>query len=261
MAVRIRVPLQRTAFVVLLLVAWEAATGGFGGSALLDPIIVARPSRAFVEIGAYAASGLLVKDVAVTLQAAAVGLLLGIVGGVAFGLLLGYARRVAETVEPVLVALNSLPRIALAPVLVIAFGLGITSKIFLAFFTVFFVIFFNTYLGIRSVDPELVKAVRVMGGGRLALARLVILPSVFGWIFAALRTSVSFALSGAVVGEFVGSTAGLGYRMVISAGLLDTDRTYAILLLLMVIAVTVVEAAKRVEDRVLRWRPAAALTA
>ena len=80
-------------------------------------------------------------------------------------------------------------------------------------------------------------------------------------IFAALRTSVSFALSGAVVGEFVGSTAGLGYRMAISTGLLDTNRTYAILLLLMAIAVTLVELAKRVEDRLLRWRPTSALVA
>jgi NitT/TauT family transport system permease protein len=256
-----RLALQRAAFVGALLLLWEAATGGFGIPPVLEPIIVARPSRAFAEIGAYAATGLLAKDLAATLQAASVGLGLGIVGGVAFGLLLAYARGVADTIEPVLVAFNSLPRIALAPVLVIAFGLGITSKIFLAFFTVFFVIFFNTYLGVRSVDPELVKAVRVMGGTRRDLARYVILPSVFSWIFAALRTSVSFALSGAVVGEFVGSTAGLGYRMVISAGLLDTDRTYAILLLLMAIAVTLVELAKRVEDRVLRWRPTSALAA
>jgi NitT/TauT family transport system permease protein len=256
-----RLALQRVAFVGALLLLWEAATGGFGIPPVLEPIIVARPSRAFAEIGAYAATGLLAKDLAATLQAASVGLGLGIVGGVAFGLLLAYARGVADTIEPVLVAFNSLPRIALAPVLVIAFGLGITSKIFLAFFTVFFVIFFNTYLGVRSVDPELVKAVRVMGGTRRDLARFVILPSVFSWIFAALRTSVSFALSGAVVGEFVGSTAGLGYRMVISAGLLDTDRTYAILLLLMAIAVTLVELAKRVEDRVLRWRPTSALAA
>jgi NitT/TauT family transport system permease protein len=99
-----------------------------------------------------------------------------------------------------------------------------------------------------------------MGGGRWDLARFVVLPSVFSWIFAALRTSVSFALSGAVVGEFVGSTSGLGYRMVISAGLLDTNRTYAILLLLMVIAVTLVEIAKRLEDRLLRWRPTALLS-
>jgi NitT/TauT family transport system permease protein len=251
---------RRLAFVGVLLLLWEAATGGFGLTPLLDPIIVARPSAAFVEIGKYAQSGLLAKDLAATLQAATIGLVLGIAGGVLLGLLLGYLHTVAETVEPVLIAFNSLPRIALAPVLIIAFGLGIASKIFLAFITVFFVIFFNTYLGIRSVDPELVKAVKVMGGGRWDLARFVVLPSVFSWIFAALRTSVSFALSGAVVGEFVGSTSGLGYRMVISAGLLDTNRTYAILLLLMAIAVTLVEVAKRVEDRLLRWRPTTLLS-
>ena len=254
----LRIAAQRLAFVALILLIWEGATGGLGVPAVLDPIIVARPSRALAEIGAYWQSGLLAKDLTATLEAALIGLILGMIGGVAFGLLLGYVRPVAETVEPVLVGFNSLPRIALAPVLIIAFGLGIASKIFLAFFTVFFVVFFNTYLGIRSVDPDLVRAVRVMGGNRRDLARLVILPSVFSWIFAALRTSVSFALSGAVVGEFVGSTAGLGYRMTIAAGLLDTNRTYAILLLLMVIAVTLVEIAKRVEDRLLRWRPSVA---
>ncbi len=256
----LRLGLRRAAFVAALLLLWEAATGGFGFVPLMNPIIVARPSSALGELVAYYGTGLLVKDLVATLLAATIGLVLGIVGGVLFGLILGYLRSVAETVEPVLIAFNSLPRIALAPVLIIAFGLGIASKIFLAFFTVFFVIFFNTYLGIRSVDPDLVKAVRVMGGGRWHLARYVVLPSVFSWIFAALRTSVSFALSGAVVGEFVGSTSGLGYRMVISAGLLDTNRTYAILLLLMTIAITLVEIAKRVEDRVLRWRPAALLS-
>ena len=123
----------------------------------------------------------------------------------------------------------------------------------------FFVVFFNTYLGIRSVDPELVKAVQVMGGTRGDLARFVVLPSVFSWIFAALRTSVSFALTGAVVGEFVGASSGLGYRLSIAAGLLDTKRVYLILLILMVFAVTLVEIAKRLEGRLLRWRPQAAL--
>ncbi len=255
-----RIALQRTVFVAALLALWELLAGGFGaGVVVLNPIIIARPSSAFAEVGSYAATGLLEKDLVATLTAAFAGLALGMLGGVLLGLALGYLQPVADTIEPVLVGLNSLPRIALAPVLVLAFGLGIASKIFVALFTVFFVIFFNTYLGIRSVDPELVKAVRVMGGGRWHLARMVILPSVFSWIFAALRTSVSFALSGAVVGEFVGSTAGLGYRMQIAVGLLDTNRVYAILLLLMVIAVTLVEIAKRVEGRLLRWRPQASL--
>jgi len=98
-----------------------------------------------------------------------------------------------------------------------------------------------------------------MGGTRGDLARFVVLPSVFSWIFAALRTSVSFALTGAVVGEFVGASSGLGYRLSIAAGLLDTKRVYLILLILMVFAVTLVEIAKRLEGRLLRWRPQAAL--
>ncbi len=259
---RIGVPLalRRILLVAAILLLWEATTGGFGKQwEVWNPIILARPSAAIAEIVAYWQSGLLAKDLALTLEASFAGLFLGMVGGVGLGLVLGYARAVAETVEPVLLALNSLPRIALAPILVLWFGLGISSKIFLSLFTVFFIVFFNTYLGIRSVDPELVRAVRVMGGGRAHLARYVVLPSVFSWIFAALRTSVSFALTGAVVGEFVGSTGGLGYRMVIAAGLLDTNRVYAILFVLMVIAVTLIEIAKRIEAYLLRWRPSSAL--
>lgn len=251
---------RRVLFVAAIFVVWEATTDGFGGQwQLWNPILLARPSAAAAEMVNYARSGLLLTDMRLTLTAAFAGLALGMAGGIGLGLALGYARPVADTVEPVLIALNSLPRIALAPILILWFGIGITSKIFLSLFTVFFIVFFNTYLGLRSVDPDLVRAVRVMGGGRVHLARFVILPSVFSWIFAALRTSVSFALTGAVVGEFVGASGGLGYRMVIAAGLLDTDRVYAILLLLMVVAVTLIELAKRVEAYLLRWRPSSAL--
>jgi NitT/TauT family transport system permease protein len=195
----------------------------------------------------------------ITLSAAFAGLLLGMLGGFLLGILLGYWRAAANVVEPIFVALNSLPRVALAPVLIIWFGLGVTSKIFLSLFTVFFVVFWNTYLGVRSVDAELVKSLRVMGAQRRQIARIVVLPSVFQWVFAALRTSVSFALTGAVVGEFIGSSAGLGYRMNIAAGLLNTPRVFGILLLLALIGALLVEAAKRVELRVLRWRPVAQL--
>lgn len=252
--------LRRTALIAGIFLVWELVTGGFGlGIVAVSPAILARPSSSFAELGPYAGSGLLWKDLSTTLTEAMVGLVFGILGGAALGLGLAYARGASEVLEPVLVSLNSLPRIAVAPILLPLFGLGIASKIALSFFTVFFVVFFNTYLGIRSVDPELVKAVLVMGGGRGHLMRLVVLPSVFSWIFAALRTSVSFALTGAVVGEFVGSSAGLGYRLNIAAGLLDTKRVYLILLILMLFSVSLVEVAKRVEGRLLRWRPTATL--
>ena len=254
--------MRRTALIVGIFILWEAITGGFGlGIVLVSPAILARPSAAFTELVPYAQSGLLWKDLSTTLSEAMLGLVFGMIGGAALGLGLAYSRGTSEVLEPVLVSLNSLPRIAVAPILLPLFGLGMASKVALSFFTVFFVVFFNTYLGIRSVDPELVKAVQVMGGDRRDLARFVVLPSVFSWIFAALRTSVSFALTGAVVGEFVGASAGLGYRLNIAAGLLDTKRVYLILLILMVFAVTLVEIAKRVEGRLLRWRPTATLGA
>src|SRR5919201_2023004 len=248
---RTGVPLavKRALVIAGLLAAWELLTGGFGG--LVEPMvnqaILPPPSMALADLVEYARSGLLARDLSATLRAAFIGLFLGIAGGLIAGLALGYWRSLADGFEPVLVAFNSRPRVALAPVLIIWFGLGVTSKIFLSLFTVFFIIFFNTYMGVRSVDPDLVKAIRVMGATREQIARFVVLPSVFSWIFAALRTSVSFALTGAVVGEFVGATEGLGYRMAIASGLLNTPRVFAILLLLMVIGASLVEIAKRVE--------------
>jgi NitT/TauT family transport system permease protein len=256
---RIPVWLKRLVVILFIGVIWELTTGGLGMAvALFDPIILAQPSKIIQDLYDYAQSGLMGRDLQATLSEAFAGLSLGIISGILVGLLFGYFRPIADLFEPIMVALNSLPRVAVAPILMLWFGLGVTSKIFLSLFTVFFVVFFNTFLGVRSVDPELVKAVRVMGGTRRHVAEMVVLPSVFAWIFAALRTSVSFALTGAVVGEFVGSTVGLGHRMLIAAGLLHTERVFGILLLLMVIGIGLVELSKRVEQRLLRWRPPAA---
>ncbi len=247
---------QRVALLAGLLLLWEAATGGLGlGWQAFPPSILARPSAIAADLADYAASGLLTRDLRATLSEAFLGLAGGVLGGIAVGLLFGYWRTVAAVFEPIMVALNSLPRITLAPLLILWFGLGMTSKVLLSLFTVFFVIFFNTFIGVRSVDPELVKVVRVMGGGARQVARMVVIPSVCSWIFAALRTSVSFALTGAVVGEFVGSTSGLGYRMLFAAGLMHTERVFAIMLLLMAVGVTLVELSRRAELYLLRWRP------
>lgn len=252
----VRVLVLRVLLLTTIVLLWESATGGLGlGWRAFETIIIARPSLIILDIIDYAGSGLLQRDLRATLSEAFLGLLLGSVGGIAVGLLFGYQRTLADVFEPIMVALNSLPRITVAPILILWFGLGMTSKVALSLFTVFFVIFFNTFLGVRTVDPELVKAVRVMGGGPRHVARMVVIPTVASWIFAALRTSVSFALSGAVVGEFVGSTSGLGYRMLLASGLLHTERVFAIMAFLMLVALTLVEISRRVEAYMLRWRP------
>jgi len=250
------IALQRLLLLSGLVLLWEATTGGFvPGWKLFETALLARPSLIAVDLVDYAQSGLFLTDARRTLLEAFLGLFFGVTGGVALGLLFGYWRTAAAVLEPVMVALNSLPRITVAPILILWFGLGMTSKVLLSLFTVFFVIFFNTLIGVRSVDPELVKAVKVMGGGPRHVARMVVVPSVCSWIFAALRTSVSFALTGAVVGEFVGSSSGLGYRMLLAAGLLHTERVFAIMLILMVVGVSLVEVSRRVERYLLRWSP------
>ncbi len=251
-----RVTVLRIALLVGLLLVWEAATGGLGlGWKVFETAIVARPSLIAADLVDYAASGFMARDLRTTLSEAFLGLFFGAAGGIVVGLLFGYLGTVAAVFEPIMVALNSLPRITVAPILILWFGLSMTSKVVLSLFTVFFVIFFNTFLGVRTVDPDLVKAVRVMGGGPRDVARMVVIPSVASWIFAALRTSVSFALTGAVVGEFVGSTGGMGYRMLLASGLLHTERVFAIMLLLMVVGVSLVQISQRVERYLLRWRP------
>ncbi len=119
----------------------------------------------------------------------------------------------------------------------------------------FFVMFYNSYWGVRSVDAAHVKMARVMGAGTLQVLRLVVVPSVFSWVFAALRVSVAFSLIGAIVGEFVGSTQGLGYQMLLARGLMNTDRVYSILFVLMFVGVVLTSGATWLENRLLRWRP------
>jgi NitT/TauT family transport system permease protein len=254
---RTQLQVRRAVVVAVLFGTWEALAGGFGGlmRPAVNPALLPPPSSTLAELLVYARSGLLVADVMATLGAACVGLMLGLLGGFAAGMLLGLWRSAGDVAEPILVGLNSLPRVALAPVLVIWFGLGITSKIVVSLLTVFFLVFFNTYRGVRSIDRQLVNAARVMGATPAQVARMVVVPAVLEWVFAALRTSVSFGLTAVVVGEFVGGTAGLGYRMSIASGVLNTPRVFAILLLLALIGTLVVEAAKCVEQRLLRWQP------
>ncbi|PUA32084.1 MAG: hypothetical protein B9J98_04325 [Candidatus Terraquivivens tikiterensis] len=247
---------RRLIFLTALLFLWEALAGGLHPSlSLLDPFYSSSPSRIARELYVLFFQENILKDVLVTLGEAFSGLAMGIASGVALGLLFAYSDTVSSTLEPFLSALNSIPRPALAPLVIFWFGIGIFSKIFLAWSIVFFVIFYNTYLGIRSIDPDILNVMRVMGASRLQTMRIVILPSVASWIFAGLRLSVSYALIGAIIGEFVGATAGVGYQLIYAEGLLMSDRLYALVFVVGIMGATVVEVAKRIEGKLLRWRP------
>ncbi|MEM0090594.1 MAG: ABC transporter permease [Nitrososphaerota archaeon] len=247
---------RRLALLMMFLLLWEALAGGIYPSfSLLDPFYSSSPSRIGRELYILFFQENVLKDIFVTLGEAFAGLILGIVSGVALGLLFAYSELVSSTLEPFMSALNSIPRPALAPLVIFWFGIGIFSKIFLAWSLAFFVIFYNTYLGIKSIDPDILNIMRVMNASRLQIMRIVILPSVVSWIFAGLRLSVSYSLIGAIIGEFVGATVGIGYQLIYAEGLLMSDRLYALVLVVAIMGATLVELVKRIESRFLRWRP------
>jgi len=255
MSRKAKIMLVRVGLVAGLIILWELLTGGLGfGKRILNPTLAGHPSAILPDFVDYATSGLLLSDTRTTVVEAFLGLVLGLVSGVLVGLAFAYWRTVADVFDPLIVAVNSLPRPALAPIMILWFGLGMTSKIVLSWSLVFFVIFFNTLAGAKAVHKTHVRALTVMGATRGQIVRHVVLPSVFSWVFAGLRASVSFALIGAVIGEFVGASRGLGYRMLVTTGTLETNLTYGILIWLMFIGVFLVAVAQKVERALLKWR-------
>jgi NitT/TauT family transport system permease protein len=244
------VNIYRVILLVVLILLWEYSSDRY-----ISSLIIGKPSLIAQKLYSYVLSRLFIEDLSFTLQATFSGLILGILGGVAFGIAFSYFKLFARVVEPFIIAINSLPRPAIAPLFVTWLGFGVLSKTMVAFSIVFFIAFFNTINGIASINPELIKAVRVMGASRIQIMRYIVIPSILSWVFAAFKTSVGFALIGAIIGEFVGSTRGLGYRMLILSGYFDTSGVFALLILLMILGYAIVKISEKIENIVLRWRP------
>ncbi len=190
----------------------------------------------------------------VTMQEALAGLAAGAVVGILLGLLLGVSRVFGAALEPFVIALNSLPRVALAPLIVMFVGIGFASKFLLAFSLVVVPIMLNTYEGIKSVDPQLVNMMRVVHARRDQVFFKVLLPNCVPWIFSALRVSISFAIIGAIVGEFISARAGIGYMIDTAAGGFDTTGMIMPLFVLMILAFALDRVFVAFSNRLLRWR-------
>src|SRR5688572_3763170 len=234
---------------IVLLAAWEIAA-----TTVTTPFWISQPSRVFERLVSLSTSGLLFWHVWATLQAALLGLALGAVVGVALGLLLGAYPRVAAVVDPLLMGLNSLPRVALAPLFIIWFGIGLPSKVILAFSLVVFPVLINAYQGVRGVDRDLIDVLRTMQASAAQIARRVTIPSTLPWIFAGLRIGLGMSLIGAVVGELVGSNRGVGYYVESAAANFDTTGVFAGLVILMVLTIALSELMKLAEARLFRWK-------
>ena len=245
----------RLALIATILAIWEISTGGWvSGTDYLD-VYFSSPIKIFAAL--IENWDLLLSDTIVTVTEAFIGLVGGIVSGVVIAILFGQFETLDRIVEPVFQGLNAIPRPALAPLLIIWFGLGMISKVLVAWSIVFFIVFYNVYSGIKSIDPDYFRTMKVLGASDRQMVRIIVAPAIMSWVFAAFRVSVAYSLLGAVVGEFAGATEGLGYRLIISEGMLATDLLYGIILIMMIIGYSVSAGAKRLENRLLRWRPTA----
>ncbi len=185
----------------------------------------------------------------------------GAAGGILFGFLFARREMLAAVFDPYIKAANALPRVVLAPIFALWFGLGIWSKVALGFTLVFFIVFFNVYQGVREVPQVVLANARMLGMNERQLLRHVYWPAALSWMFSSLHTSVGFALVGAVVGEYLGSSAGLGYKIQQAEGVFDVTGVFAGMLILAVFVILIDAVVTMIENRLLAWRPGPSTTA
>ncbi len=234
----------------IVLVLWEALVR-FG---VINPFYVPAPSKVSATLFDLFADGEIWTHVEATFGAALLGLLLGVVVGAALGTAAALLPSVGEILDPAMTVMNAVPRIILAPLFVIWFGIGIASKVAVTFVLIAVLFFFTVYSGIKEVDQRLVDRVRTLGGGRAVLLREVYLPAVTAWALSQLKVAVGFAFTGAVVGEFVASSRGLGYLLSFAQSTYNASLTLALLLVVIVFVFVLFALAAMLEKRLLRWR-------
>ena len=241
---------RQVAALLILLALWEAA--GYAG--MLNPLYLPSPSQIGAALVELFSDGRIWPHLEATFTAALGGLVLGIAVGAVLGVAATLVQLVAELLEPVMTLLNAVPRVILAPLFVIWLGIGLASKIALSFILVAVLIFFTVFTGIRQVDRRMVERVITLGGDRWALVRHVYLPSVTAWILSNLKIAVGFAFTGALVGEFVAATHGLGYLLSFAQSTYNAALMFALIVLILAVVLLIFGIAGRLEKYLLRWQ-------
>ena len=240
---------------------WQALTApGF-----LPQIIWENPDRAAFFFGEpvkmfkvtweWFSEGTIYKHLGITLLETVLAFTIGSVLGLVIGLWLGLVPTASALFDPYITAANAMPRVVLAPIFMVWFGLGIWSKVALGVTLVFFIVFFNVYQGVKEVSPVVLNNSVMLGANRKQLLRYVYLPSATSWVFSSLHTSVGMAFVGAVVGEYLGSASGVGYLIHQAEGAFDINTVFAGILVLTVFALVLDFAVTRIERKLLVWRP------
>ena len=246
----------RIAILVAVLAVWEITTR----IGWVDPFFFAMPSGIADQIWTWITEGTsqgpLWQEILVTLEETILGFFIGAVGGVVFGILLGRNKLLADVFSIYIKIANSVPRVVLGSIFIIALGLGMASKVALAVVMVFFVVFANAFQGVREADRAMIANAQILGASPLQITRAVVIPSAMSWILASLHVSFGFALVGAVVGEFLGARHGMGLLISTAQGTFNANGVFAAMIILAAVALVVEFLITLVENRLVKWRPA-----
>jgi NitT/TauT family transport system permease protein len=246
--------LLRLAIVVVWLGSWELTATYW-----IDPFFYSKPSNIWERLVEWFSTGTdfgsIWYNIFTTVEEALLGFVIGAIAGVVLGVVLGRSEYLAQVLAPFIKAANALPRIVLAALFVIWFGLGLSSKVATVVVLVFFAVFFNAFTGAREVDRNLIDNARILGATRGQVLKSIVLPSATSWILSSLHVAFGFALIGAVVGEYTGAKAGMGFLISNAQGTFDTAGVYAGMLIITVVALLAEWGIGTMERRLLRWRP------
>ncbi|MBX5174530.1 ABC transporter permease [Rhizobium sp. NZLR1b] len=225
----------------------------------IDPFFYSSPSDIIFRLYDWAVNGTsegsLWYNLWVTMEEALIGFFCGSITGVIVGVSLGRNRFLSDVLSVYIKAINSIPRVVLAPIFIMILGLGLPSKVALAFIMVFFVVFANAFQGVREADRNMIANARILGASDWQVTRAVIVPSAMSWIFASLHVSFGFAIIGAIVGEFVGARFGIGQLISIAKGTFDAAGMYAAIVLVMIVTLIAEFIMTQIENRLAKWRP------
>jgi NitT/TauT family transport system permease protein len=241
----------RAGLLVALLLLWEYLAG-----ALDVEFFISRPTAIWAQLSEWVATGYLQQHLGITLQEMVFGFILGASTGIVAGFVLGLIPLLGRILDPFITAIYSLPKLALAPLFVLWFGIGMSMKVILTAVIVFFLVFWNTYTGVVETSRELIDVLKVIGAKQRHLIRMVVLPSAMTYMYVGLKLAIPYALVGAVVGELISSNRGLGYILMSSAGAFNTAGLLAALVILVTIATLMNAILNRSESRVMRWKRA-----
>ncbi|HEY9224594.1 MAG TPA: ABC transporter permease [Variovorax sp.] len=246
----------RLIVLVVVLGGWELAAR----AKVIDPFFYSMPSMIWAQIVEWVRDGTsqgpLWTQVLVTLEETVIGFLIGSVAGVVCGILLGRNKLLSDVFSLYIQIANSIPRVVLGSIFVIALGLGMASKVALAVVMVFFVVFGNAFQGVREADKYMIANAQILGASARQLTTAVVIPSAMSWILASLHVSFGFALVGAVVGEFLGAKEGIGLLISTAQGAFNASGVFAAMIVLAVVALAADFLLSRIEKRLLKWRPA-----